>query len=207
MIEEGSAGRGTVVKLRGPIGVRERWAIFQQRFEAGNLRAAAEMMEAIASDGYVEAYVELGNLYEIESDYEKAANWYQKAADGFPEPFAHARLGALYFNGLGVQRDPAKAFLHLSQGESLRWPHTLLMLGLLFHLGEGTQVDIERARSLYRAAADQGLVLAMHYLCSLEADTKNYLLAVKWKLCAFAATFKEVMRGDPEQKLVGLKQQ
>lgn len=205
MIEESSARRNTVVRLRGPIGLRERWTLFQQRFEAKDLGGAAEIMEAIASDGYVEAYVELGNLYEIEEDYERSAAWYQKAAEAFPEPFTHARLGALYFNGLGVQRDPAKAFLHLSQGESLRWPHILLMLGVLFHLGEGTQVDIERARSLYRGAADEGLVLAMHYLSSLEFGAKNYLLAVKWKLRAFAATFREVKRGDPEQKLVGLK--
>lgn len=206
MIEESSHRRGTVVKLGGPTDVQDRWAIFQQRFEARDRKAAAKIMEEIASDGYAEAYVELGNLYEIEKDYERSASWYQMAVVALPEPFAHARLGAYYFNGLGVHRDPAKAFLHLSQGESLRWPHTLLMLGVLFHLGEGTKVDMERARSLYRAAADDGLVLAMHYLSSLEAQANNYLLAVKWKLRAFAATFREVRRGDSEQKLVGLSQ-
>jgi TPR repeat protein len=195
-----------VIPLRLPTGVKERWAISQQRFEAGDSKSALEILEAIASEGYVEAYTELGNLYEIGKDYERSAKWYQKALANVDEPFAHARLGALYFNGLGVPRDRAKAFEHLSKGESLRWPHTLLMLGVLVHLGAGTEVNLHRARALYRAAADDGLVLAMYYLSSLEADNKHYLQAAKWRIRAIVSTVRALVHGDPKQRLVGLRQ-
>ena len=126
-----------VVPLRLPTGLKERWAIAQQRCEARDFDTAAEIFEAIASEGYIDAYAELGNLYEFLKQYERAAKWYQKTLANVDEPFAHARLGALYFNGLGVPRDRAKAFQHLSKGASLRWPHTLIMLGVLFQFGAG----------------------------------------------------------------------
>jgi uncharacterized protein len=195
-----------VIPLRLPTGIKERWAISQQRYKAGDKKTALAIMESIASEGYVEAYVELGNLYEIAEEYERSATWYQKAVGSLDEPFAHARLGALYFNGLGVPRDRTKAFLHLSKGESLRWPHTLLMLGVLFHFGAGTEVNLDRARSLYRAAADAGLVLAMHYLSSMEAENRHYLQAAKWRIRAVFSTIKALASGDPEQTLVGVRQ-
>jgi TPR repeat protein len=195
-----------VIPLRLPSGVKERWAISQQRYEAGDQKSALEIMESIASEGYVEAYVELGNLYEIAKEYERSATWYQRAVASLDEPFAHARLGALYFNGLGVPRDRAKAFQHLSKGESLRWPHTLLMLGVLFYFGAGTEVNRDRARSLYREAADAGLVLAMHYLSSVEAENGHYLQAAKWRIRAVFSTIKALASGDPEQRLVGVRE-
>ena len=206
MTSEAPYALAKVIPLRLPSGVKERWAISQQRYEAGDQKSALEIMESIASEGYVEAYVELGNLYEIAKEYERSAIWYQKALANLDEPFAHARLGALYFNGLGVARDRTKAFEHLSKGESLRWPHTLLMLGVLLHLGGGTEVNLERARSLYQAAADAGLVLAMHYLSSMEADNKHYLEAAKWRIRAIVSTIKALLSGDPEQRLVGVRQ-
>ena len=195
-----------VIPLRLPTGVKERWAISQLRYEAGDQKSALEIMEAIAAEGYVEAYVELGNLYEIAKEYERSAMWYQRALETLDEPFAHARLGALYFNGLGVPRDRAKAFQHLSKGESLRWPHTLLMLGVLFYFGAGTEVNRDRARSLYRAAADAGLVLAMQYLGSMEAEDRHYLQAAKWRIRAVLSTIRALMSGDPDQRLVGVSQ-
>ena len=195
-----------VVPFRLPTGLKERWAIAQQRCEAGDFDTAVEIFEAIASEGYIEAYTELGNLYEILKEYERSAKWYQKTLANVDEPFAHARLGALYFNGLGVPRDRAKAFQHLSKGESLRWPHTLLMLGVLFQFGAGTEVNLERAHALYRSAADAGLVLAMHYLSSVEADNKHYFEAVKWRIKALVSTIRALLAGDPEQRLVGVRQ-
>jgi len=198
--------RGKVIPLRLPTGVKERWAISQQRYEAGDQKSALEIMESIASEGYVEAYVELGNLYEIAKEYERSAMWYQKALASLDEPFAHARLGALYFNGLGVPRDRATAFQHLSMGESLQSPHTLLMLGVLFYFGAGTEVNRDRARSLYQAAADAGLVLAMHYLSAMEAENGHCLPAAKWRIRAVFSTIRALVSGDPEQKLVGVRQ-
>ena len=166
-----------VIPLRLPIGVKERWAISQQRYEAGDQKSALEIMGSIASEGYVEAYVELGNLYEIAKEYERSAMWYQRALATLDEPFC--------------------------KGESLRWPHTLLMLGVLFYFGAGTQVNRDRARSLYRSAADAGLVLAMHYLSSMEAEDRHYFQAAKWRIRAVLSTIKALVSDDPEQRLVG----
>lgn len=178
MTSEGPlAAPGTVIHLRPPSGMENRWAIAQQRFEVGDLKTALDLFESIASDGYVEAYVEVGNIYEIgkggvSCDFSQAEAWYRKGIASMDDPHSHLGLGRLYFNGTGVLRDYENAFQHLLKAESTQNPQALLMLGVLYQLGRGTSVDLNRAHSLYTAAAANELVLAMQFLTKLEFGRK-----------------------------------
>ena len=49
----------------------------------------------------------------VEVDYEKSANFYQKAAELGHYP-SQARLGQMYINGHGVEKSRVKAYLWLS---------------------------------------------------------------------------------------------
>jgi uncharacterized protein len=200
----------TIASLRKPSGMKERWGLAQQRFEAGDLKGALELWESVAADGYVEAYVEIGNIYElggggVVADTSKAEAWYRKAVESMDDPYGHVGLGRLYFNGIGVPRDRTKALQHLLKAEPVQYPQALTMLGVLYHLGGGTSVDLDRAHSLYVAAAKQQFVLAMLYLRSLEFRRRRYISGLKWQLRAFGTMFPIAMKNPNDPRLAGIR--
>lgn len=198
-----------VVSLPPPRGMREQWGIAQQRFEAGDLEGALRIWESIASEGYIEAYVEVGNIYEIgkggvSQDLKKAEYWYRRAIDGMDDPYAHAALGRMYFNGIGMPRDHAKAFLHLSKAESLGRPATLLMLGLLYQYGSGTFADLTKARSLFEAAAAKDYVRPMLQLASIEFRCGNFVSSLKWRLRGIRTVLKIGPKNRDDPRFAGM---
>jgi hypothetical protein len=66
----------------------------------------------LAKQGDVEAQIYVGEIFERgmgrEPDYERAAEWYRKAADS-GHPVAQISLAQLYEKGLGVPQDPSTA--------------------------------------------------------------------------------------------------
>lgn len=79
---------------------------------AQDLVAAKAWFEKAANQGYPEAIVQLGSLYEngigVEKDVAKAAASYRKAAD-LNYPQGRFRLGLLYFDGTGVDQTKPRA--------------------------------------------------------------------------------------------------
>jgi TPR repeat protein len=190
--------------------MKERWKLSEQRFEAGDLKGALELLQSIAADGYLEAYVEIGNLYElgkggVARDIAQAETWYRKAVESMDDPYGHIGLGRLYFSGNGVPQDFRKALDHLLKAEATQYPQALVMLGLMYQCGWGTAVDLERARSLYVAAANQQFVLAMLYLRNLEFRRRRYIAAIRWQLKVFATTFPLALKNPNDPRLFGLR--
>ena len=74
-----------------------------------NKSTAAEFFLKAAKKGHDRAQCEFGYiLYSERNDYEGAMKWYQKAAaQGYAQ--AEYNIGILYFYGVGVERDEAKA--------------------------------------------------------------------------------------------------
>jgi hypothetical protein len=81
-------------------------------YDRANFATAFQVWMPKAKDGDAQAQTYVGEIYEKgmgqPSDPQKAAEWYQKAADrGYPR--ALSNLAYLYEKGLGVAQDPVKA--------------------------------------------------------------------------------------------------
>ncbi len=90
------------------------------------------------------------------ADWEQAARFYQQAADRHYAP-AQFRLGLLYLEGKGVNRDLEKAsmFIHLAATQG--HPDALLLYGDLLRDGKGVSRNLQKAASFYERAADKGV--------------------------------------------------
>lgn len=85
-----------------------------KKYGEEGLRPAFEYLQRASEMGSAEAMNELGGMYydgraNGAPDYEAAAYWYQKSAEG-GNVRAWINLGLLYGRGEGVQQDDALAF-------------------------------------------------------------------------------------------------
>jgi TPR repeat protein len=83
-----------------------------QAYEAGRYKEAFRIWQSLAENGYEQAQINLGALYDsgkgVKEDPVAAAKWYQAAALG-GNPYAQYNLGMMYAEGRGVRLDPQMA--------------------------------------------------------------------------------------------------
>lgn len=85
------------------------------------------------------------------------------AAENDPQAFYH--LGVLYHEGLGVEKDLAKAFKHYHRAANAGLPEAEFALGVFYHRGYAdVQKDTTKAVSLYESAAHKGSIAARYNL-------------------------------------------
>jgi hypothetical protein len=108
-----------------------------------------------------------GNNGESQPDPQAALMHYKRSADlGFAE--AQATLGVLYERGWqDIQPDLANAVLWYAKAAAQGHPGAELNLGNLYAQGRGVPKDLEKARQLMQAAADQGFQPAQTALAQL----------------------------------------
>ncbi len=82
-------------------------------------------------------------------------------------PTAQAALGAMYMDGLGVQRNIPEAlrWLNLAAGQGMAAAQ--LRLGTLYLLGDGVAPDVAIAGRWFKAAADKGMAKAQVNMASM----------------------------------------
>jgi hypothetical protein len=118
-----------------------------------------------------EADYQHGNKYYfghgVTTDYEKAREWYEKAAE---KGHANAQwsLGIIYYCGLGVQRNSVKAYEWHQKAAAQGLANAQHSLGLLCDNGDGVPQDYTKAKEWYEKAAAQGLAIAQHNLGALH---------------------------------------
>jgi hypothetical protein len=89
------------------------------------------------------------------NDYIEAMQWYQEAAShGNAE--AEARIGDLYFNGLGVRQDYAEALKRYHKAASQGNSEAKFDMGYIFDHGLGVPKDHPEALKWYEEAAAKG---------------------------------------------------
>jgi TPR repeat protein len=76
--------------------------------------------------------------------------------------------------------DFEKAYFYYSKLESDRHPIALYRLGIMSETGNGTSRDVERARTLYRYAAERKNIYACKNWGVLEVKRGNPLGLVLW---------------------------
>ena len=105
----------------------------------------------------------IGDKYFDTSDYKAAAVWYEKAAlQG--DATAQSNIGYLYAQGLGVQKDDAKALYWYQKAADQGNAEGQQNLGLIYEYGYGVPKNQEQAIFWYRKAAEQGVFGAQQRL-------------------------------------------
>jgi TPR repeat protein len=79
-------------------------------------------------------------------------------------PEADYYLGKAYYYGLGVEKDPKKAFVHAKKSADSKFPSGINLLGVLYEHSEAIGKDETKAFLLYNEAANLGDTKAMNNL-------------------------------------------
>ncbi|MDR2047615.1 MAG: hypothetical protein LBP79_06985 [Clostridiales bacterium] len=131
------------------------------------LEIAALDLRELAAENDGEAQFILGVSYEngrgVPKNYEKAAEWYGKAAaNGNAE--ALNNLGALTQRGVGAPQDYARAFELYARAAKQNNANALYNLGNCYYNGWGAPRDEKKAAELYARAAELGQAKAQNNL-------------------------------------------
>jgi localization factor PodJL len=124
------------------------------------VEAGPEALREAAAKGDPKALFEIGNRYTdgrgVQSDYAKAAQWYElAAAKGFAP--AQYRLGNFNEKGLGMPRDTAKAKEWYSQAAEQGNASAMHNLAVLFAMGPDGTPDNAAAARWFSKAAELGV--------------------------------------------------
>ncbi|KAF9158935.1 hypothetical protein DFQ26_007099, partial [Actinomortierella ambigua] len=144
-------------------------------------------LRARADRDDVEAQVALASMYErgvgVEKDYQKAYEWYRRAAEnGSIE--AQNKTGDFFYFGRGVPKSLENAVNW--KRCAARGGHSVAQrdLGRMYEYGLGVEQDHVMAVSWYRMSAEQGDMEAQSYLGTKYHDgigvAKDYVEAVWW---------------------------
>lgn len=119
-----------------------------------------EVSKTLSAPKYEEAKlcVKEGDIYYQAKLYEYALEWYLKAGNyaEYINPNLFNRVGSLYFNGQGTEKDYQKAFEWYEKAAIQRDAIGQANLGNLYHNGFGVEQDFTKALEWYTKAANQG---------------------------------------------------
>jgi len=119
----------------------------------------------------------------VAQDYDKAREWYEKAADKDSE-VAMSNIGLLYDNGRGVAQDYGKAREWYEKAADKGNEVAMNNIGVLYENGRGVAQDYGKAREWFEKAADKGNAVAMSNIGLLYENgrgvARDYGKAREW---------------------------
>lgn len=126
-----------------------------------NLKSAAE-------EGDIRAQSQMGDVYlfgeyDLNIDYEKAFNWYKKAADQ-NDAKSKYNLAIMYLNGYGVKKDLSKSVEYYRKSAVQGDADSQLQLGIRYLNSEGVERNIGTAKEWFQKAKLSGNKEADIYL-------------------------------------------
>jgi hypothetical protein len=132
--------------------------------DRGDVKQAIDSLRPLAADGTIEAQYVLATILETapppHRDLAAARQWYERAAE-LGHAGAQNNLGAMYFDGRGVLRNPLEAarWYRLAADQRHAVAQTNLgaqaQLGRMYLDGEGVDQNPAEALKWFRAAAAQ----------------------------------------------------
>lgn len=140
--------------------------------EDGNLPGATELYRMAANEGDADAQDALGRLAfdeDTQASHERALHWSGKAA-AQGNAASQTRLGTIYHEGLGVERDPEQAAAWFLKAAEQGHPGAQFMIGAACHLGIGVRKDRVAAARWLSLSGTQGNELARAYLPQVIAE-------------------------------------
>jgi TPR repeat protein len=131
-------------------------------------KKAAKIWNRAVELGNLDAMVQLGGLYEtgsgVKLDKKKAMKLYRAAADR-GHAFAQNNLGIL----LASEEKFEEAFRYFALAANQGFTAGETNLGLCYRDGDGTEVDLGKARYWFERAAAKGYETAIEWLADLDA--------------------------------------
>jgi TPR repeat protein len=154
---------------------------------------AAALLEQVLQEepGHVQAQCQLGWCRSKLGEFDKAVEWYRKAAEQGEEQ-ARYNLGLCYANGEGVHKDAGKAVEWFRKAAAQGTADAQCSLGVRYWHGVGVCKDILQAAEWWRKAATQGHEGAQHNLVVMGS-------AVNESAAADAATRRELKEAAAEK--------
>jgi TPR repeat protein len=168
---------------------RDRWSEACLQFQQGRRSEALESFRKIAQEGYVEAFAEIGNIYEIggggvAKDVGQAIEWYQRSIEAMDDANAHLGLGRIY---LAMDSERLNADLgidHLLRAAEMNNPMAQSLLGLFYLLGKHVQKDLTQAESILKAAIQAGYVWPMLLMSAVEKQRGHRIKSFMYRIRA-----------------------
>jgi TPR repeat protein len=138
--------------------------------------------EKAAAQGSAFFEYELGNKLYLGNNFDKAKEWYEKAANqGFIE--AMASLGAIFYNSDNKESNPYKAFEWYEKAAKLGNGRAQYVLGLMYENGKGVNKNIGMALDWYDKATQNNIdALSLQILCSNATSTSHDATGVEKKI-------------------------
>ena len=125
-------------------------------------------MELSANKGYSMAKHNLGLYYEngigVESNIQKAVQYYTEAAEDEENYEAQFCLGRCYFNGNGVEQNYNEAIKWFMKAASQDEPDSIFHLAICYGNGLGVEQDNEKSLRYLITAANLGWQPAIEIL-------------------------------------------
>lgn len=158
-----------------------------------NIDIAADYFKKAIKEKYIYAYNNLGRIYEMKKDYQKALEYFLISANE-EESWACNKVGLYYYNGLGTDKNLQKAYDYFSLGANApinnRNNWNIYNLVFLFYLkgnsNLGIKKDIDKSISLLEKLKDfdkaQELLLYTYYEKYLTSKSIDDLNKVKYYL-------------------------
>lgn len=193
------------------------------------LPAAVQELLQMAENGNASAQHDLAAFYivgaeGVSKDYQKAAYWFDKAAQNGVSNAAY-NLGVLYHQGLGVEQDLQKALQWYGIAASDNHAEAQYNLGIAAIEGVGTKYNPAEATLHFEKAAQNGVVEAaynlgliyengllgspnpaealMWYKAAADAGNKEALAALNQLAGSLGVSLDDIKRAVPEGDVIG----
>lgn len=128
-----------------------------------DLEKARALFQKGAAKGRIEAHAHLGFMY-LRFGWHDQAVWHlQEAADGGDRLGYHG-MGFVTLRGLGVEKDPEKAFEYFKKAAAKEYPEAMFNLAIMQMTGVGTSQSFDRAFNYFGGAAKYGHLQSNFYL-------------------------------------------
>lgn len=186
----------------------QMWSRAEEAFESGDLAGALFMFKKIYQEGYPEALVEIGNIYEqggggVEKDIDEAIKFYKKSIVACDDPLAHMAFGRLLLRIAKKQADFEIARAHFQKCVLQDEVGAIFGMGLIYDKGLGVEVDKEKAISFYNTASEKGHITAEAYKNRIVFERNRFKGLVPLVLSLFKVIGVSIK--NPTDKRLGIR--
>ena len=137
------------------------------------------LLTVLFSIGFSKDFIKLGNEAYDKNNYQKAAEFYQKACDGGIASGC-ATSGVLYADGKGVRQDYQKAAELLKKSCDGGDAKDCTNLGVLYAEGNEIRQDYQKAAEFLKKGCDGGYAMGCGNLGIVYAKQRNYSTAKEY---------------------------